>query len=132
MTVNAAVSTEDPSASASVQASIEAPASTETARRRQLMPVVALRGGLARFECEILYNILLCHIGKRNYRDASAVADKLLLCGPGLAALGPNAEALAWFLLGVCSLAVGDAQSDAAREAFLESYASDPAYVDDF
>eukprot|EP00929_Paragymnodinium_shiwhaense_P058248 TRINITY_DN29162_c0_g1_i1.p1 TRINITY_DN29162_c0_g1~~TRINITY_DN29162_c0_g1_i1.p1 ORF type:complete len:1252 (-),score=359.39 TRINITY_DN29162_c0_g1_i1:241-3996(-) len=95
-------------------------------------PEIASQMGLLCFECEILYNVVLCHLLAKDYRAANGMCEKLLQHTQPLAALGPRAQCLAWFLLGICRLSLGDARSEAVREAFMHSFAYDPIYVDDF
>lgn len=100
--------------------------------RPQRQCQVATREGLVQFECEMLYNVALCHLIAHDYRAASMACERLLEHSTALASVGPNAQCLAWFLLGVCRLAMGEARSESVREAFMHSYAHDPVYVDDF
>merc|ERR1711988_963234 len=80
----------------------------------------------------MLYNITLCHILARDYRRALATCERLLGRPDVLASIGPSAQCLIWFLVGVCRLALGEGRSNVAKEAFMHSYAHDPVYVDDF
>lgn len=101
-------------------------------RRRPLVPLeVATEEGRERFECEILYNVGLCHLMGKDYR-AALDAYELLLANPALDALGAQGQCLAWFLVGVCRLALGESPGEVVREAFMRSYAHDACYVDDF
>merc|ERR1711937_996568 len=68
----------------------------------------------------------------KDHRAALATCERLLGKTDALALIGPSAQCLIWFLVGVCRLALGEGRSDAAREAFMHSYAHDPVYVDDF
>jgi tetratricopeptide (TPR) repeat protein len=89
--------------------------------------------GLAQFECMVLVNVILCRLMVGDYQAALATSARLLeQRGGALAELGAQAQSLAWFLAGVCRLALGDAYDEVAREAFQKSYGYDPAYVDDF
>merc|ERR1719197_2276621 len=90
------------------------------------------QAGQDAFECEMLYNIVLCHILAKDHRAALATCERLLNRADALASIGPSAQCLIWFLVGVCRLALGEGRSDVAREAFMHSYAHDPVYVDDF
>jgi len=101
--------------------------------QRRPCPEVSTRQGLERFECEVLYNIVLCHLVARDYQAALATCEHMLHKRPeALSSLGPPAQCLAWFLVGCCYLALGDAGDEAARTAFNKSYSFDPVYVDDF
>lgn len=95
-------------------------------------PEVTTQVGQDAFECEMLYNITLCYILAKDYRGALATCERLLERPDALASIGPSAQCLIWFLVGVCRLALGEGRSDSAREAFMHSYAHDPVYVDDF
>merc|ERR1719197_327078 len=90
------------------------------------------QAGQDAFECEMLYNIVLCHILAKDHRAALATCERLLGRTDALASIGPSAQCLIWFLVGVCRLALGEGRSDVAREAFMHSYSHDPVYVDDF
>merc|ERR1712232_790878 len=78
------------------------------------------------------YNIALCHLLAKDYGGGLATCERLLGRPEALASIGPSAQCLIWFLVGVCRLALGEGRSDVAREAFMHSYAHDPVYVDDF
>merc|ERR1711988_1487231 len=80
----------------------------------------------------MLYNITLCHLLAKDYHSALATCERLLDRLDALALIGPSAQCLIWFLVGVCRVALGEGRSDAAREAFMHSYSHDPVYVDDF
>merc|ERR1711988_1040783 len=97
-------------------------------------PEVMSQAGQDEFECEMLYNIILCHLLAKDHRKALATCERLLERDreAALASIGPSAQCLIWFLVGVCRLALGEGRSDVAREAFMHSYAFDPVYVDDF
>jgi len=98
-----------------------------------LLPEAVSKDGLAAFECEVLYNIVLCHLLAGNYQAAPAVCQQLLdEHAASLKAFGPLAQSLMWFLYGACCLAADAAREDVAREAFMQSYAHNPVYVDDF
>mmetsp|Transcript_75765 Transcript_75765/g.149765 ORF Transcript_75765/g.149765 Transcript_75765/m.149765 type:complete len:1208 (+) Transcript_75765:93-3716(+) len=98
-----------------------------------LLPEAFSRDGLAGFECEVLYNVVLCHLLAGDYQAAPAVCEQLLdEHAASLEALGPPAQSLVWFLYGACCLAADAAHEDVARQAFMQSYAYDPSYVDDF
>jgi len=98
----------------------------------QCPPEVTSQAGMDAFECEMLYNITLCHLLAKDHRGALATCERLLDRAEALASIGPSAQCLIWFLVGVCRLALGEGRSDVAREAFMHSYAHDPVYVDDF
>jgi tetratricopeptide (TPR) repeat protein len=98
----------------------------------QFPPEVSSQAGQDAFECEMLYNIILCHLLAKDHRSALAACERLLGRAEALASIGPEAQCLIWFLVGVCRLALGEGRSDVAREAFMHSYAHDPVYVDDF
>lgn len=98
----------------------------------QYPPEVTSQAGQDAFECEMLYNITLCHLLAKDHRGALATCERLLDRLEALASIGPSAQCLIWFLVGVCRLALGEGRSDVAREAFMHSYAHDPVYVDDF
>jgi len=101
-------------------------------RPHRLPAEAASEEGHKCFECEMLYNIVLCHLLSRDHRSALLTCQRLLGITDALAALGATAQCLVWFLIGVCHLALGEGQSDSAREAFMHSYAHDPVYVNDF
>jgi len=103
-----------------------------TAEFKQFPPEVTTQAGIEAFECEMLYNITLCHLLAKDHRGALDTCEKLLERPDALAAIGPSAQCLIWFLVGVCRLAMGEGKSDVARAAFMHSYAHDPVYVDDF
>jgi tetratricopeptide (TPR) repeat protein len=88
--------------------------------------------GQAAFECEMMYNITLCHLLGKDHRAALSSCEALLERSDSLDIIGPSAQCLIWFLVGVCRVALGEGRSDAAREAFMHSYSHDPVYVDDF
>merc|ERR1711865_78878 len=98
----------------------------------QYPPEVTSQAGQDAFECEMLYNITLCHLLVKDHRGALATCERLLSRPDALASIGPSAQCLIWFLVGVCRLALGEGRSEVAREAFMHSYAHDPVYVDDF
>jgi len=98
----------------------------------QYPPELTTQAGQDAFECEMLYNITLCHLLAKDHRGALATCERLLGRPDALASIGPSAQCLIWFLVGVCRLALGEGRSDVAREAFMHSYAHDPVYVDDF
>lgn len=101
-------------------------------RRLRLPPEVASQKGLDCFACEAQYNIALCLLMGHQYRTALDTCQKLLECQEPLKELGAQALCLVWFLIGVCNLALGEVGDKVAREAFTQSYAHDPMYVDDF
>lgn len=98
----------------------------------QYPPEVMSQTGQDTFECEMMYNITICHLMAKDHRAALATCERLLGRPDALALIGPSAQCLIWFLVGVCRLALGEGRSDVAREAFMHSYAHDPVYVDDF
>jgi len=105
-----------------------AAATAENLRRRHLPP----EPGLEIFECEVLYNVAVCHLTAREYHSALVTCEQLLQRSRALQALATRTECLVWFLIGVCHLANGECRDELAREAFMRSYAHDPVYVDDF
>jgi tetratricopeptide (TPR) repeat protein len=95
-------------------------------------PELMSQEGQHAFECEMLYNIVLCQLLAKDHRAALTTCERLLQRPDALALVGSSAECLIWFLVGVCRLALGEGRSDEAREAFMHSYSHDPVYVDDF
>jgi tetratricopeptide (TPR) repeat protein len=122
----------DNSASASTGSLLGGVESNDRMPTAMYPPEVTSQIGQDAFECEMLYNITLCHILARDYRRALDTCERLLDRPDALSAIGPSAQCLIWFLVGVCRLALGEGRSDVAREAFMHSYAHDPVYVDDF
>jgi len=100
--------------------------------QQYLPPEVASQEGLAVFECEVLYNVVLCHLTANDHRAALLVCERLLEKEGILKSLGPRSQCLVWFLIGICHMATSDMQNEQARHAFLQSYSFDPTYVDDF
>jgi len=98
----------------------------------RLPPEVTSQRGLDCFACEAQYNIALCQLVAKQYGNALSTCQHLLDCQEALKDLGPQAICLAWFLIGICNLALGDSSDQLAREAFTQSFANDPRYVDDF
>eukprot|EP00811_Abedinium_folium_P030193 NODE_4817_length_1843_cov_2.393939.p1 GENE.NODE_4817_length_1843_cov_2.393939~~NODE_4817_length_1843_cov_2.393939.p1 ORF type:complete len:469 (-),score=103.60 NODE_4817_length_1843_cov_2.393939:199-1605(-) len=82
-------------------------------------------------ECGALYNAVLCLLLAHEYQGALLALDRFLTMNS--AVLQASARGLAWFLAGICRLALdgGDAALG-AREAFARSYTYVPHYVDDF
>eukprot|EP00928_Gymnodinium_smaydae_P044689 TRINITY_DN2980_c0_g2_i1.p1 TRINITY_DN2980_c0_g2~~TRINITY_DN2980_c0_g2_i1.p1 ORF type:complete len:1207 (+),score=285.99 TRINITY_DN2980_c0_g2_i1:34-3654(+) len=105
------------------------PSSPRAARRG---PEVNTREGLECFECEMLYNMVICHLVQKEYRAAIQVCERMLAMDAALSRFGSRAQCLVWFLIGLCHLARGEATDDAVREAFMSSYSYDRVYVDDF
>merc|ERR1712187_319427 len=68
----------------------------------------------------------------KNYRAALSACEQLRGYHAALELLGAQAQCLVWFLVGVCHLAMGEANEEIARDAFMRSYAHDATYVDDF
>eukprot|EP00928_Gymnodinium_smaydae_P011314 TRINITY_DN14190_c0_g1_i1.p1 TRINITY_DN14190_c0_g1~~TRINITY_DN14190_c0_g1_i1.p1 ORF type:complete len:1233 (-),score=240.66 TRINITY_DN14190_c0_g1_i1:38-3736(-) len=106
------------------------------APRRPCAPEGASWEGFERYECLMHCNIAICRFMAGDREGAQETCAHLLESGASaLAAMGPGAQGLAWFLLGVVRLALaqGDGEStEDAREAFKHSYAFDPACVDGF
>lgn len=94
-------------------------------------PAAASAAALAAFECECLSNVVFCHLMARDHAAALACVERLLSC-EALKDLPPSSLSLAWFLAGVCQLALGEPSDTKVRESFLRSYSFSPTYVDDF
>lgn len=107
-------------------------ATSEDTFARRLPPEATSWERLACFECECLSNVALGHLMVRDYHAAAATIERLLINQEALAGLGPSALSFAWFLAGVCQLALGDSSDVRAQESFLRSYSYGPTYVDDF
>eukprot|EP00931_Biecheleriopsis_adriatica_P041564 TRINITY_DN23747_c0_g1_i1.p1 TRINITY_DN23747_c0_g1~~TRINITY_DN23747_c0_g1_i1.p1 ORF type:complete len:1212 (+),score=259.94 TRINITY_DN23747_c0_g1_i1:71-3706(+) len=104
-------------------------------RRKCLPPEAASLEGLAVFECECIYNVALCHLRARDFRAALASVERLCERQDEMMTFGASALGLAWFLAGICHLALdgeGTPSESLAREAFSRSYSYEAAYVDDF
>jgi len=107
--------------------------STATQEWQQyLPPEVASQEGFSVFECEVLYNVALCHLVANDHRAALLVCERLLEKEGILETLGPRSQCLVWFLIGICHMATSDMHNEQARHAFMQSYSFDPTYVDDF
>lgn len=92
---------------------------------------IATQKGLDAFACEAQYNIALCQLVSQQHAAALATCNRLMQCQESLRDLGPQALCLCWFLIGVCHLTLQSGE-ELAREAFTQSFAKDPRYVDDF
>lgn len=97
-----------------------------------LPPEVASREGLSIFECECTFNMALCQLRTKEYRSALSSVERLCDLLEDGAAFGDAAFGLAWFLAGICHLALDGSSDDLAKEAFSRSYSHDAAFVDDF
>eukprot|EP00439_Symbiodinium_sp_Y106_P039952 s612_g4.t2 len=97
-----------------------------------LPPEVASREGLSIFECECTFNMALCQLRTKEYRSALSTVERLCDLLEDGAAFGDAAFGLAWFLAGICHLALDGSSDDLAKEAFSRSYSHDAAFVDDF
>jgi len=109
----------------------------EARPQRWLPPEAVSQQGLASFECECIYNIALCHLRGRDFRTALVYVERLIHRQEDLALFGPSALSLAFFLSGICHLAMdstgeGSHSEHFAKESFSRSYSYDAAYVDDF
>jgi len=100
--------------------------------QQYLPPEVSSQESFAVFECEVLYNIALCHLVANDHRAALLVCERLLHKDGILKSLGPRSQCLVWFLIGICHMAASDMQNEQARHAFMQSYSFDPTHVDDF
>merc|ERR1712151_364742 len=105
---------------------------SEYRRSRRLPREVASQEGLNCFEGEVLYNVALGYLMVKDYRAALSVCEQIRENQAALETLGSQAQCLVWFLVGVCHLALGEANDETARDAFMKSYAYDPIHVDDF
>merc|ERR1719484_144207 len=56
----------------------------------------------------MMYNITICHLMAKDHRAALATCERLLGRPDALALIGPSAQCLIWFLVGVCRLALGE------------------------
>jgi len=100
--------------------------------QQYLPPEVASQQGFVAFECEVLYNMALCHLVAHEHQAALLVCEKLLERENVLESFGPRSQCLVWFLIGICHMATSDMHNEQARHAFVQSYSFDSTYVDDF
>ncbi|CAK9034801.1 unnamed protein product [Durusdinium trenchii] len=94
-------------------------------------PETASSEGLSCFECECMFNLALCQLRSKDFAAALANFEKLCDRLEELQVAGDSAHGLAWFLYGICHLAL-DSSEHFAKDAFARSYSYDTAYVDDF
>jgi len=102
---------------------------------RRLPPEVASAEGSGCFQCEVLYNLALCQLLACDRAAALTSCEKLVqMCEELQTHLGATQQplGLAWFLVGLCRMALGTYAPGDVQDAFAQSYSYYPTYVDDF